>query len=231
MALIHPDTAEVLKSELELFSVYPTQTSLEETRYVQYFPTTTLDRGGPITFNIPSTEKEYIDPRKVFLYMKIRILDESGAAPAKETAHDDATIPPASFVYPINYFHATCFKTVDVYMNNKNVSANDTLYAYRAYFETLLSNSKAAKQEQLKMSMYYQDRNPMEDVSDDLAKTDDAPAASKNTGAVSRFLRTQFGKPFETIGRIHSEIFSQDKLLMGNLDLTVKFHRADSRFA
>ena len=87
----------------------------------QYFPTTTLDRGGPITFDIPATDKEYIDPRKVFLYMKIRILDENGVTPAKVTDVDDAAIPPKSFLYPINYFHVTCFKTVNVYVNNKNV--------------------------------------------------------------------------------------------------------------
>lgn len=229
MSLIHADTAEVMKSELELFSIFPTQTSIEETRYAHYYPTTSLDRGGPITFNIPPTEREYIDPRKVFLYMKIRILDESGdAPPAVVRAGHDETIPDNSFVYPINYFHATCFKTVDVYMNNKNVSANDTLYGYRAYFEALLSHSKATKHEQLRMGMYYQDKKPMNDVSINLSKTDND--RSKNSGAVWRFLRTQFGKPFETIGRIHSEIFSQDKLLMGNVDLSIKFHRADQKF-
>ena len=153
MALIHLDNAEGLKSELEVFSVYPTQTSLEETRYAQYFPTTTLDRGGLITFNIPATEKEYIDPRKVFLYMNIRILDENGAAPAKLTAHNDSAIAPKFFVYPINYFHATCLKNMDVYVNNKNVSANNMLYAYRAYFEALLSYSRTLKQEQFVVSV------------------------------------------------------------------------------
>ena len=44
MALIHADAREALPAELELFSVYPTQTAIEETRYVQYFPTTSLDR-------------------------------------------------------------------------------------------------------------------------------------------------------------------------------------------
>ena len=53
--------------------------------------------------------------------MKIRILDENGVTPAKVTGVDDAAIPPKYFVYPINYFHVTCFKTVNVYVNNKNV--------------------------------------------------------------------------------------------------------------
>lgn len=228
MALIHADTKEVMKSELELFSVLPTQTSIEETKYVQHFPTTSLDRGGPIIFNIPPSDQEYIDPRKVFLYMKMRILDEEGDQLPRVVSQSDATIPDESIVYPINYFHATCFKTVDVHINNKNVSANDTLYPYRAYLETLLSYSKSAKEEQMKTAMYYKDKTPMNDVSASIAKTDNT--VSKNTGAVSRFLRTQFSTPFETFGRIHSEIFSQNKLLIGDVELTIKFQRADIKF-
>lgn len=229
MSLIHAETKEVMKSELELFSIPPTQTSIEDTKYVQYYPQSSLDRGGPITFHIPPSEKEYIDPRRVFLYMKLRILDEFGDPPEKTVSDTDSSVPAASIVYPINYFHATCFKSVDVHINNTNVSANDTLYAYRAYFENLLSYGRPAKEEQLKVAMFYKDKPPMDEVSASLTKTDNT--VSKNQGAVSRFLRTQFGQAFETFGRIHSELFSQDKLLIGNVELSVKFHRADTKFA
>ena len=90
MALLHSDTMEVLKSELELFTISPTQTSIEETRFVKYYPLTSLDRGGPLEFNIPSSDREYIDPQKVFLYMKIRILDENGSQLNAKTSNNDA---------------------------------------------------------------------------------------------------------------------------------------------
>lgn len=228
MALIHGETTEVLKSELELFSVHPTQTSVEETRFVQYFPQTTLDRGGPIVFHIPPLEKEYLDPSKTFLYLKTRILSESGGVLPKVKSAQDNAVPKQSYVFPINYFHATCFKTVDIYLNNKNISANDTLYPYRAYIETLLSNTKDSKLEQLKAALYYQDKTPMDEVSESLTKTGNAQTT--NTGALLRFTKTKFSNPFETFGRIHSEIFCQDKLLTGDVDLSIKFHRADNAF-
>ena len=60
MALIHPDTQEVMKSELELFSLPPTQTSIEETRYEKYYPQTSLDKGGPLDYSIPAKMKNIL---------------------------------------------------------------------------------------------------------------------------------------------------------------------------
>jgi len=229
MSLLHSETREVLKSELELFTLPPTQTSIEETRFVKYYPLTSLDRGGPLEFNIPSSDKEYIDPQKVFLYMKIRILDENGAQLKERTSNDDATVPTKSIVFPINYFHATCFKSVEVHLNNKSCSNNDTLYPYRAYLETLLSYSRSSKEEQMKAAMWYKDIDPFDEHSDAVSKN--TGDRSQNSGALSRFLRTRFSHPFETFGRLHSEIFNQPKLLIGNVDLNIKLQRANNNFS
>lgn len=228
MALIHQDSMEILKSELELFTVPPTQTSIEETRFVEYYPQTALGH-GPVEFHIPPNDKEYFDLQNSFLYMKIRILDDASEALKAKTSAQDASVPAKSIVFPINYIHATCFKSVEVLMNNKGVSSNDNLYPYRAYLETLLSYGKVSKEEQLAVSMFYRDRFPMDEHSDAVSKAGDD--GSKNTGARARFLRTNFSTPIETIGRVHSEIFSQPKLLIGDVSLTVKFHRADSKFS
>lgn len=228
MALIHADTKEVMKSELELFSIHPTQTSIEETKFVKYYPQTSIERSSSIEFVIHS-DKEYIDPSNIFLYLKARILDEDGKRLSPIIGGGDNDIPAKSMVFPINYFHATCFKSVEVYINNTNVGANDTLYPYRAYIEMLLSYSKNTKDEQLKAAMYYKDKDPLDEHSDAVTKKDQH--ISKNLGAVSRFLRTSFSKPFETFGRLHSEIFSQDKLLIGNIELNIKLQRAHQNFA
>ena len=226
MALIHEDSMEILKSELELFAVPPTQTSIEETRFVEYYPTTSLGH-GPVEFHIPPNDKEYLDLQNSFLYMKLRILDEDGEILKPTVSASDKSIPEKSIVFPINYIHATCFKTVEVLIGNKNCSSNDTMYPYRAYLETLLSYGKITKEEQLVISMFYRDKAPIDEHTDAVAAGD----GSKNNGARSRFLRTNYSTPVETLGRIHSEIFSQPKLLIGDVSLTIKFHRADTKFA
>ena len=228
MSLIHEDSLEILKSELELFAIPPTQTSIEETRFVEYYPQTSLGH-GPVEFHIPPNDKEYLDLQNSFLYMKIRILDEDGEMLKPIVSSSDKSIPTESIVFPINYIHATCFKTVDVLIGNKSCSSNDTMYPYRAYLETLLSYGKSSKEEQLATSMFYKDKHPMDEHTDAVTKT--GHEVTNNSGARARFTRTKFSTPFETIGRIHSELFSQPKLLIGDVSLTVKFHRADTKFA
>ena len=52
MAFIHEGSCECTKSELDLFSVPPTQTSMEQGSWVEYHPLTTVRDGGPIEFEI-----------------------------------------------------------------------------------------------------------------------------------------------------------------------------------
>jgi len=227
MALIHEATQEIMKSEIELFHLPGTQTNIEETKYEKYYPHTSLDRGGPLDFSINLNDEEYLDTQNIFLYMQVRILDENGAA-LKEKNNDNNDIPTKSMVFPVNYFHAACFKSVDVLINNKSCSSNDTLYAYRSYLEALLSHSKSMKHEQMRCAMYYKDAVPFDEHSDAVTKTD--AGATTNTGAATRFARTKFSKKFETIGRLHTDLTSQGRLLTGVSEVTIRLHRADPKF-
>ena len=78
MSLIHRDGGECMLLELELFSVSPSQASIDKSQFVKYFPITSLD-SGPIEFHITTSETEYLDVSNIFLYTKNRILDGSGA--------------------------------------------------------------------------------------------------------------------------------------------------------
>ena len=48
MSLIDGASRECLPSEIDLFSVPPTQTTILDAGYVRYYPITSLDRNGPI---------------------------------------------------------------------------------------------------------------------------------------------------------------------------------------
>ena len=56
-----------VKSELDLFAVPPTQTSIEGGRWVEYQPLTSLDSGGPIEFVMPGTGDAYLDLANTYL--------------------------------------------------------------------------------------------------------------------------------------------------------------------
>jgi len=59
MAFIHQSSCECIKSELDLFSVPPTQTSIESTTVTEYNPVSALAHGLPIEFNILGSGRLY----------------------------------------------------------------------------------------------------------------------------------------------------------------------------
>jgi hypothetical protein len=56
MNFVHSKSQECTKSELDLFSVPPTQISLEKVHWVDHQPVSSVADGGPITFLSPGTE-------------------------------------------------------------------------------------------------------------------------------------------------------------------------------
>ena len=77
MSLIHRDACECMVSELDLFTLPPTQASIDRSHFVKYFPLTSLD-SGPIEFHITMSEFEYLDVNNIYLHTKNRTLDGKG---------------------------------------------------------------------------------------------------------------------------------------------------------
>jgi hypothetical protein len=226
MSLIHKNSCECAKSELEIFDINPTQTQIEESFYVKYYPLTSVDKAnGPIEFKVIASANTYCDPATMVLYTKNRIVDDQGnALPAPE---GEAAINRKSLVYPINYFHATRFKNVEVWINNKSVTDNNSLYAYRAFFEMLLSCDSATKRDQISAGMFFKESGDL-----DAVPATQAQLNQGNPSVIKRFNATKYSKAFEMIGRVHTEICNQEKLLiLNNTELKIKFHPHDFNFS
>ena len=230
MALIHKSGCECLLSSLELFTIPPTQASIDRTVFNRYFPLTSLER-GPIEFRITSSEFEYLDLNNIYLYTKSRILDGKGN-PISPTIvkNGDTEFNSKGVVVPVNNFHSSRFKTIEVYLNNQQVNETDNMYPYRSLLETLLSYNKGAKETMCKMLLFSKDISPDNNF-EDLGSENETELTEKvNPGAWFRFQATKFSAPFETMGKLHSEIFSQERFLPSNTDLRIRFHRAEPSF-
>jgi hypothetical protein len=210
-----------MRSELDLFSSLPTQVNLDDSRFVKYYPVTNIDRSAPLEFLIKVPEFQYLDVASTIYFLKTKIVKTDGTNLGGLDA--DGRVPAGSKCFPINLYHATQFKSLEVYLNNTLISSADNLYAYRAYLETLLTYSPKAKEEHLTTSLWYKDNPPVNENADGLA--------SANKGAVARFGLTKYSRSFESFGRIHSEIFSQPRFLMPGSELRIRFLRADNDFS
>ena len=61
MALIHEGSCECAKSELDLFTVPATQTSVESGLCVDYHPISSITGNAPIDFDVNVTGDDYLD--------------------------------------------------------------------------------------------------------------------------------------------------------------------------
>ena len=73
MAFIHDQSYECAKTELDVFSVPPTQTSIEYKNYVEYHPLSRITDSGPIEFDVSSSGQNYLDFANTQLLVKAKI--------------------------------------------------------------------------------------------------------------------------------------------------------------
>ena len=229
MSLIHSNTEECMKSELELFSIPDTQTAIRDYHYIKYYPLTSLDRQGPLEFVVGKSSENYLDLNESILFLEFSILNENGT---KITKVASGTGFDKQVVAPINAFHSSAFRGIDVYLNSKLVSQTDNLYGYKSYIQTLLTYGYDAKHTFLECGQFFNDIGDLDAFDDTDAIWDsDNLESAKNKGLAQRFMLSQNSKTFCSFGRIHSELFQQQKYLPGTNELRIKFHRADTSFA
>ena len=228
MSLIDVDSAECTKTELEIFKVPPTQTSIEKSRYVKHHPITSLSKGSPVEFRCRTSGTEYLDLSSLLLYTKNRIIRGNGE---DLPALDAGAMPDRTKVSVCNYFGSTRWKSVDVHVNGRCLSDSNNLYSYRAIMELLLSYNSNALKSQFAAAMFEMDEGVMDNVTHSFG-TEAAARTNGNRGTWKRFDRTKASQVFECIGPIHSELFTQGKfLVLNNCELKILLRQHDPNFA
>ena len=212
MAFVHPQSCECAKSELDLFTVPATQTSIESGGWVEYNPISSLADGAPIEFVVGGSGQDYIDLANTQLFVRVEIVQ------ANNTAIDNT-----HQVGPINMLLHSLFSEVDLKLNDTLISSTNNTYPYRAYIETLLSYGPAAKGSQLTAALYYKDV---------ARKMDDANplAATANGGLKKRHSFFNDGGVVDMIGSIHSDLFFQEKYLPSDVGIRLRLVRSKNSF-
>jgi len=213
MAFVHEDSCECVKTELDLFSIPPTQTSVENGNWIEYHPLTTVGDGSPIEFDIAGNGEDYIDLANTMLYVQ-----------AKITQQDGSDLGGDARVGPVNLFLHSLFSQVDISLNGTQVTASTNTYPYRAMLETLLSYGDDAKKSQLTTALYYADKaGRMDAITFDNADT-------RNAGLMERRNFTARSRVVDMIGRIHADLFFQNRYLLNEVNVKIKLTRSRDAF-
>ena len=239
MSYVHPFSKRCDKSEVDLFSVPPTQQSLERGRWIDYAPLSSVQNpDSAITFLIAGTD-EYIDLSKTILTVTGNIMKKDGTTKLTGSGQSN--------VAPVNNFLHSLFRQVDVYLNGKQVTPAMGTYAYRSYIETLLNYDVSAKESQFSSALYYKDtatqmdeagRLPssetityVKDTTNNTKDTFSLPVpGTGNQGFAKRHKFITNGNQFVLSGPIFADIFMTDRLLLNMLDLKVVLNRSTDAF-
>ena len=211
MAFVHRQSCEVVKSELDLFAVPPTQISIEEGGWIEHQPLTSLDSGGPIEFVIPGTGDAYLGLANTYLLIRAKVVRGVGTDLAVDTP-----------VAPVNNWLHSLFSQVDLYLNDTLVTPSSNTYPFRSYVDTLLSYGAEAKKTQLTSQLWYKDT---------AGHIDATNVDGGNTGLVERHRHIAESRVVDIMGRLHVDLFLQDKFLLNGVDVKIRLVRSKDAFS
>ena len=199
------NNCECTHTGLDIFTVPPLQTSVEHGCWVEYHPLATLTDSGPVEFEVKGDGEHYLDLSNSFIHTRIKVVKDDNTTIEKDT------------VVPTNLLLHALFQTVDVSLNGTLISSSSNTYPYRAYFETLLNYGQDAKQSQLNLAGYYVGN---------IYKGD-----GKNEDLSKRQNTVNDSKTLDLIGKLHDDLFSQNKYLLNGVDVRLRFIRSKDAFA
>ena len=215
MAFVHEQSCECTKSELDLFSVPPTQTSIESGCWAEYHPLSSIGNGAPIEFEVSGTGEEYLDFANSHLYIK-----------AKITAPDGGNIADDAEVGPVNNFLHSLFSQVDISLNGTLITSSTNTYPYRAYNEDLLGHGADSKESQLSAALFYKDTPGRMG-----AANPRAAAGARNYGLTRRSQFTHESRVVDMIGRLHCDIFFQERYMLNEVTTKIRLIRSRDNFS
>jgi hypothetical protein len=164
---------------------------------------------GSYEFAVSGAYDDYIDLANTYLFVEAQIVDD-----------DDTALDGGEDVGPVNLWIHSLFSDVSVSLNEKLVSPPTSLYSYRAYIETLLSYGPAAKESQLTGAMWYKDTPGHQD------KT-----TADSKGFMSQKALTAQSQSVQMLGKLHLDLFCQEKYLLNHVNLKIKLRRSRDVFA
>ena len=213
--VLHKDSCGCGKSELEIFTVPPTQIEMNKGFWESVDPVASVQTSDTIEFLCAANPDVYTDLANSYLHVKAKITKAIGA----DLDADEQ-------VGPVNLWMHALFSQVDVFLNNKLVTPSSMAYPYRAYIETILNFSKDTKSSQLTSALFYKDKAGKMDSVNPVANAD-----AVNTGLKERYNLSKESKMVSMEGKIHSDLFAQERYILGGVPIKLKLVRTSPAFS
>ena len=191
---------------LNLWEEILVQKGIEEGWYEEVRTTSSVENQDVYELDISGKGEDYIDPSNSFIFVEFVI----------KKANNSVTANTNKVAVVNNALHSI-FQQVDVWFNEHLITKNNNLYPYKAYFEDLLSHGVEAQNSYLTAQGFFKEESgKFEDESD--------------TSFSHRQGITVGGKKFQVMGRLHVDMFQQNKLILNDVDIKIKLVRSSNAF-
>ena len=203
--------------DVALFNDPPYNTAEDKISWVEYRPTF-ISQGGysSIHFHIAGNATQYVDLSQSEMFVQLKI-EKIGAA----FGDDDSALP-------IDQIFHTMWSSVDVSLNQVQVSTSGTNYMYKAAIENLLNYNKVTKEIQLSAigmtpdTANFSSTKPGQGI----------PATGSNSGLVAH--KELFGDDghgnCEFTGPLLAEVCNQGQLILDNVDIDINLWPSKDEF-
>ena len=216
----HNLSARVMSPELQVFQVPKTDTSMLGVRFTQLRPLTTGI--NPMEFLVPATET-FLDLGRSYFEMEVQ-LKTSTPANLSDTTN----------LFPVTNLAHSMIKQLSVHVNGVLLEPQTDHYHYKAFFQTILNNSRNDGETSLHPQGWYNDFDlPNLLTADAVDKTKEVykeltPSQKRGIDAM-KLASYQFagGKFYTMFLTPNSPLFHTGKLLVPMQEVSIKMYFND----
>ena len=208
-------------SQLDLLELSGVQTQVESFKDIEYLPTSAIQDGVPITFEIGKDER-FTDLSELVIKTVIEIQGENGTALTGKQFTNAESAGTLEKVGVINNLGHSLWEQIVLTINDTKVTESSNNYAYKAVLETLLSYDDADQKSVLRLSCFKKDHGNI---------TAEFPTATHaNKGLVERSKYFEGGKKLTLITRPRIDLCQQPRYIPDQRKMLLKLTPNKSNF-
>lgn len=169
------------------------------------FPTFTVEQSPILEFNVGSCSTHWLNLASVLLYLKLKIVDGTGA-----------TVTAAAKVGPVTNLMSSLFKSMEVYCNGVLINSSSTEHPHASFFRETLFSTKNEQATVLRNQGYFH------------SNTSTIYSDGNNVAKLERELAVM--PCFELIGGFNHDLFRTNTNLPKNTNIRIRVHPSANVF-
>ena len=202
---------EGLPSEFDYFTKPIYQAAILDEYDQDFAPLAPVQAGSPIDFHIPPTSDLYRDLNNTKLMVQCKL-----------TKADNSAVG-ANDVGPVNLLLHSLFSSIDLKLDGTSVNDTSDLYPYRAFLETILNYDHHVLKTRGYLEGWEKDTAGKLDITT-------AAANGTNAGLVARVGRFGTSAVVTLMGRLHLDLFHQNKDIPSFTDIQLRLTPNNNKF-